>query len=223
MSITWSYSSLGLFQQCPKKYYHLRVIKDIKEPTTEAIIYGKAVHEAAEHYIGKGTPIPEKFSYMVPILDVLNAIPGEKLVEYKMGLTKDLEPCGFFDKGVWFRGVGDLVIVEGDLAHVVDYKTGKSSQYADTKQLELMSLALFKHFPDVERVKAGLAFVVCNDFIKAKYNKKDEKVYWLRWKQETDQLEKAYENDLWNPKPNFTCRKFCSVMECEHNGKGNYR
>jgi hypothetical protein len=86
-----------------------------------------------------------------------------------------------------------------------------------------MSLALFKHFPDIERVKAGLAFVVCNDFIKAKYNKKDEKVYWLRWKQETDQLEKAFENDLWNPKPNFTCRKFCSVLECEHNGKGNYR
>ena len=27
----WSYSSLKLFEQCPRKYYHLRVAKDFKE------------------------------------------------------------------------------------------------------------------------------------------------------------------------------------------------
>ena len=31
-SPAWSYSSITLFDQCPKKYYHLRVAKDIKEP-----------------------------------------------------------------------------------------------------------------------------------------------------------------------------------------------
>mgnify|MGYP006192309561 CR=1 FL=1 len=54
----WSYSSLGLFQQCPKKYYHLRVLKDTKEPESEPMLYGKAVHEAAEKYIGEDVPIP---------------------------------------------------------------------------------------------------------------------------------------------------------------------
>jgi hypothetical protein len=38
MSIVWSYSSLGLFQQCPKKYYHLRVVKDYVEPETEHML-----------------------------------------------------------------------------------------------------------------------------------------------------------------------------------------
>ena len=223
MSITWSYSSIGLFDQCPKKYYHLRVIKDIVEPETEHLTYGKMVHEAAEKYIRDGEPIPEKFLFIAPVLDVLKEIPGRKLCEHKMGLTEDLEPCGFFDKNVWFRGVVDLLIIQDDLAHIVDYKTGKSAQYADTKQLELMALAVFKHFPLVERVKAGLAFLVSEDFVKANFTKYEAPERWLTWIQQTDKLTAAYDNNVWNAKPNFTCRKFCSVKNCEHNGRGHYK
>lgn len=224
MSFVWSYSSLGLFQQCPRKYYHLRVAKDYVEPENEHMLYGKMVHEAAEFHIRDGVPVPEKFSFLTPVLDVLKAIPGDKYCEYKMGLTRDLEPCDFFDKdNVWFRGVADLLIINGGLAHIVDYKTGKSAQYADTKQLELMALAVFKHFPTVEKVKAGLAFVVCEEFVKSNYDKEKSPEMWLRWVQETDKLAAAYENNVWNAKPNFTCRKFCVVKDCEHNGKGHYR
>jgi hypothetical protein len=222
-NFTWSYSSLGLFQQCPRKYYHLRVVKDIVEPEAEHLIYGKEVHKAAEDHIKDGTPIPAKYSFLSPILDILKAIPGTKHCEFRMGLTEDLEACGFFDKTVWFRGVADLLIIQDNLAHIVDYKTSKSSQYADTKQLELMALAVFKHFPHVERVKAGLAFVVCDDFVKSHYIKYDSPDKWIRWIQETDKLAASYENDVWNAKPNFTCRKFCPVKDCEHNGRGSYR
>ena len=65
-SPAWSYSSITLFDQCPKKYYHLRVAKDIKEPESEAMLYGTAVHKAAEDYIKDDKPIPEKFSFMEP-------------------------------------------------------------------------------------------------------------------------------------------------------------
>jgi len=223
MSITWSYSSLGLFQQCPRKYYHLRVIKDITEPESEQMLYGKLVHKAAEDHIKDGVPVPEKFSFLTPVLDVLREIPGTKHCEYKMGLTQDLEACGFFDKDVWFRGVADLVIINDNVAHIIDYKTGKSAQYADTKQLELMALCVFKHFPHVERVKAGLAFVVSEEFVKANYIKYEASDKWVIWIQETDKLEAAHENNVWNAKPNFTCKKFCPVKDCEHNGKGHWK
>ena len=221
--LKWSYSSLGLFQQCPKKYYHLRVLKDVKDPETEAILYGKRVHEAAEFYIGKDEPLPTPFVQFQGVLDMLKEMPGDKLCEYKMGLTSDLRACGFFDENVWFRGVADLVIINGDTARVIDYKTGKSAQYADTKQLELMALAIFKHFPKVRRVKAGLVFLVSNDFVKADYDKSDSPNAWIKWIQETDRLQAAHDNDVWNAKPNFTCRKYCLVKSCEHNGKGVYR
>jgi len=223
MTIKWSYSSITLFQQCPRKYYHLRVLKDIVEPETEHMLYGKLVHEAAENYIKNGTEIPAQFLFVKPILDVLKDIPGEKLCEYKMGLTKDLEPCDFFSEDVWFRGVADLLVINNDLAHIVDYKTGKSAKYADTKQLELMALAVFKHFPQVKKAKAGLAFVVSEEFVKDDYSKDTEDTLWVRWLSITDQLEKTHSNDVWNAKPNFTCKNFCKVMSCEHNGRGEYR
>jgi hypothetical protein len=86
-----------------------------------------------------------------------------------------------------------------------------------------MALAIFKHFPKVRKVKAGLAFLVCNDFVKADYDKKDAPLTWLKWVQETDRLQASHDNDVWNAKPNFTCRKYCLVKSCEHNGKGHYR
>jgi hypothetical protein len=199
------------------------VLKDIKEPETTAILYGKEVHLALEEYIRDGKPVPAQFKEFTEIADMLKAMPGDKLCEYKMGLTKDIQACGFFDENVWFRGVADLLIINGDTARVIDYKTGKSSEFADKKQLELMSLAVFKHFPKVRTVKAGLIFLVANDFVKADFDKKDAPLTWLKWIQETDRLEEAHEVNVWNPKPNFTCRKYCLVKDCEHNGKGHYR
>ena len=92
MSVTWSYSSLKTFQQCPKKYYHLKVAKDIKDPPTTATLYGQAVHKAAEDFIKDGTPIPEKFEYVRPFVETLAAIPGKQYVELELGLTRDSSP-----------------------------------------------------------------------------------------------------------------------------------
>ena len=45
MSIApWSFSKIKSFEQCPKKFYHLKVSKDYKEPETSAMLYGTAVH-----------------------------------------------------------------------------------------------------------------------------------------------------------------------------------
>ena len=218
---TWSYSSINLFKQCPHKYYRLRVVKDIVEPPAEHLNYGLEVHKAAEDYIGKGTPIPEKYIFIKEHLDKLNLIKGEKLCEYKMGLTSNLDPCGFFDKDVWWRGVADLIILNGDKAYIIDYKTGKSAKYADTKQLELLSCALFKHFPEVKKVKGGLLFLVANDLVKDDFEVDNEGVYWTKWLEDTQRLEAAIQNNVWNKKPNFSCRSWCSITDCEHNGKNH--
>ncbi len=215
----WSYSSLDLFNQCPHKYYRLKVKKDIKESPNEHLIYGLDVHKAAEEFIRDNKPIPEKFKFIEGPLIKLRNYAGEKLCEHKMGLNRKLEPCGFFDKDVWWRGIADLIILNGNSAKIVDYKTGKSSKHADTKQLELLALAVFRHFPQVKYVKGGLLFVVANAFVKSEYDAEQTDIYWQRWLTNTAQLEKAFEVNVWNPRPNFTCRKWCPVKDCTHNGR----
>jgi len=220
---TWSYSSLDLFKQCPYKYYRLRVKKDIKESPSTQMTYGLEAHKVAEEFIRDGTPIPEQFAFMREPLELLRKREGKHLCEYKLGIDRNFNPCGFYDKDVWWRGIADLIILKGDRALVVDYKTGKSSKYADTKQLEVLSLAVFKHFPEVTRVKAGLLFVVANDFVPAEFHVEQQGVYWTRWIEDTNRLEKSIELDVWNPRPNFTCKGWCPVKDCVHNGKTSYR
>ena len=220
---TWSYSSLSLFQQCPRKYYRLRVMKDIVDPPQAHLDYGSAVHKVAEDYVCGDIDIPEKYGFVKTTLDLLKILPGEKYCEYEMGLTKDFKPCAFRDPDVWFRGIADLLIINGDEAKIVDYKTGKSAQYADTKQLELLALLVFKHFPSITKIKAGLVFLVAESLVKADFADEQQEILWAKWLPELSRLEKCYEADVWNPKMNFTCKKFCPVIDCEHNGKGEWK
>lgn len=220
----WSYSSITLFDQCPKKYHHLRVIKDIREPESEAMLYGTAVHEAAEKFMRDDEPIPEKFSFMEPYLRKLKAIPGEKFCEHKMGLKRTGEgmvACGFFDKEVWFRGIADLLIVDRERkeARVIDYKTGKSARYADPKQLALMASCVFFHFPEVERVKSGLLFVVSKEFIPVDFSTRHKHDIFIKLDETLVSRETAYATGVFNPKQNFSCKQWCPVLDCVHNGR----
>ena len=65
MSVVWSFSSLKTFEQCPRKYYHLKIKKDVRDSGSEATLYGKELHKAAEDYIKDGVPIPERFSFKI--------------------------------------------------------------------------------------------------------------------------------------------------------------
>lgn len=214
----WSYSRMKNFETCPKQYYHVTVLKEHPFQETTATKYGKEFHTAAENYILNGTELPGKFIQYAPLMEALRARPGEKHCELKMGLTKDLKPCGFFDKTVWFRGIVDLLEIDGTTAYVVDYKTGKSARYADPDQLELMALATFAHFPKVQEVRAGLLFVVADAFIKQEYEVASRDERWAEWYKRYAAMEKAHDTEVFNPRPMGLCRAHCPVLECAHNG-----
>jgi hypothetical protein len=217
----WSFSRIKAFEQCPKKFYHLKVSKNYSEPETDAMRYGTELHLAAEEYVRDGKPIPEKFIFVKDVLDALMKKEGEKLCEYEMGLTENLEPCGFKSENVWYRGIADLIILNRaeKKAWIIDYKSGKNPRYADKGQLELMALAVFRHFPEVEIVKAGLLFVVSNDLIKETYTKENEWLMWKKWLEDYGRMEKAFEVNVWNPRPSGLCKRHCPVTECPHNGR----
>ena len=210
----WSYSSIKTFDQCPKKYFHLKIAKDVKDEGNEASIYGNDAHQAAEDYIKNGTPIPDKFKIMRPAVETLAKFPGEKHSELKLGVRKTdtgFEPCDFFDPDVWYRGIVDLLIVDGWNAHMVDYKTGKNSKYADMKQLDLMAGAVFVHFPEVMRIKSGLIYVVSEEFLPETH----VRTYMSVFERQLEQLEDAMEAGVFNAKSSPLCG-WCPVTTCEH-------
>jgi hypothetical protein len=82
-----------------------------------------------------------------------------------------------------------------------------------------MALATFKHFPQVEKVRAGLLFVVSKDLIKDVYMRSMESILWDKWLSDYSSMQQAFENDVWNPRPSGLCRRHCAVTECAHNGR----
>ncbi len=220
--ISWSYSAIKTFDQCPRKYFHLKVAKDTKDEGGPAALYGTQVHEAAEHYVKNGTPIPAKFSYVEPVVKALNALPGDKHCELKLGVRKaggKFEPCGFFDKDVWWRGIVDLLVVNGSKGVVVDYKTGKSARYADMKQLDLMAAGVFAHYPGVKRIKSALVYVVSDDLVRKIHVRDLQKEYFSVFDNELERLASAHATGVWNAKTGPLCG-YCPVLTCEHNPKG---
>lgn len=219
MSIApWSFSKIKAFEQCPKQFYHEKVLKQYPFVETDATRYGTEFHTAAEEYIRDGKELPKQFLFSKSALDSLNAKQGEKLCELKLGITENLKPCSFFADDVWFRGIADLIILDGDLAWVIDYKTGKSSKYADKGQLELMALSVFAHYPQVKKVRAGLLFVISNDLIKDQYVDLDAKDLWHKWLTKYEAMKLASDKGVWNPRPSGLCKRHCPVTECAHNG-----
>jgi len=216
----WSYSSLKTFQQCPKKYYHLKVAKDVKDEGSEATIYGKELHKAAEDYIKNGTPIPPQFTFIQDTVDALKKIPGEKHTEIELGVSNKggrLNPCGFYDKDAWYRGIADLLIVNGDEGYLVDYKSSKNAKYADLKQLDLLAGAVFAHFPELKTLKSALIFVVSNEFVNKEHSSMHKMAYFEHVRFDLERLETALKTGVWNAVAGPLCG-WCPVKTC-HNYK----
>jgi hypothetical protein len=217
--ITWSHSSLKDYEGCPRRYHEVKVLKNYPFKDTEATLYGKQLHTAAELYIKDDTPLPAQFAFLKDTLDALKAKPGRKLCEHEMGVTKDLKPCGFMAKDVWVRGIADLLIIDDDnlTAKVVDYKSG-NNKYPDREQLRLMALMVFAHFPHIRRVAGALLFVVKEDMATASFMSGEATEYWWDYRERVARIERAHASGVWNPKPTPLCG-WCPVNSCEHNRK----
>ena len=213
--IKWSFSSLKQFVNCPRQYQEVKVLGNYKIQDTKYTIFGKDVHKAFEDYALGTAELPKLYKKYQAIIDALIAIDGNKYIEHEMALRIDYTPCPFDAPDYWVRGIADLLIVKGDQAYIVDYKTG-SDKYADTKQLKLMALMVFNHFPAVKTVKAGLLFVLKNRFIDEYYTRDKMDKYWADFRPDLMRLEMSFDTDKWLKRPSGLC-KFCPVSSCEFN------
>ncbi|MBT9157719.1 MAG: hypothetical protein DDT36_00702 [Firmicutes bacterium] len=217
----WSYSAITTFEKCPKRYYHTRVACDVQDEGSAATRYGTRAHEAAEVYIRDGTSLQGMFKFMEPTLEALNRMDGDKHTEFRMGVLKTNSgylPTSFDDPDAWYRGVADLLVVNGRKGFLTDYKTSKSARYADERQLDLMAGAAFVHFPQLEKIKSSLLFVVSNEMIVKTHYAQSRDQYMSVFDDQLKRLAVARETNVWNPVSSPLCG-WCPVVECAHNCK----
>ena len=213
--LQWSYSSLKDFIGCPKRYQETKVLKNYEFKPTEATTYGNKVHSALENYVKESTTLPLNYQRFEGYVKALLELEGEKLTEHHMALDIKGSPCKWGAKERWVRGIADLLIINGNHARIVDYKTG-SERYPDPDQLKLMALLTFSHYPEIEKIDAALFFVVHDVIVDESYTRDQIAELWGVFYPHLERLKMSFEKNTWPENPTALCR-FCPVVTCKFN------
>ena len=213
--IQWSFSSLKDFIGCPKRYQEVKVLNNYEFQPTEATTYGNKVHAALEAYVKTGAELPDNYKRYQGYVDAIIEIPGTKYPEYRMALDIEGKPCKWGSKDRWVRGIADLIVIDGEDAYIIDYKTG-SANYPDPNQLKLMALMVFAYFPEVQKINAALMFIMHETIVDEQYSRDQIDELWEVFFPHLERLKLSYENDTWPANPTALCR-FCPVVTCDFN------
>lgn len=217
----WSWTSYSAFQTCPKRYQLTRVTKEVKEPETDVLRWGKEVHKALELRVKDGTPLPEGMTqwekyarWAISLKD-----KAEVVTEQQVALDKDLNPVDYWDKSAWVRGVFDLSVVGKGFASILDYKTGKIRD--SSEQLKLFAGFAFAMNPNIQEVKTIYIWLNHMKMTGETYTRDQLQSIWLFFQPTVDRIALAYENNDWPTRPSGLCRNWCPVPRslCRHSGR----
>lgn len=218
----WSYSKLKNYETCPKKHYEVDIAKtyaEDKDPDPNTPLnWGNRAHEQLALALTTRQPITAEFRDFQPWVDRVLAGPGQLLVEQKYAITRGFKATTYFAKDVWYRGIGDVVRIDGPVALVLDWKTGKI--LVDSVQLMLMAQCIFSHYPDVQLVRSEFVWLKDDCTTPEVFTRAEVADAWVGLMERVNQLELADKLQDYPPKPSGLCRSWCPVVSCPYHGKG---
>lgn len=209
----WSHSALSDYKNCPQAYYRKRVVKDVQDTSTEALVWGNKVHKAFELYVKEDKPLPDVLKEHQFILDGLMELGQNRWTERKIALNRKLQPCAYFDAGVFMRAVIDFCVLQGCGATIVDYKTGK--QKSDFGQLKLNALWIFAEYPHITGIETRFYWTQTKTFSRETYTRDQIAALWSEFVPDLRQYKRSFHDDLWPTKPSGLCA-WCPVKDCKH-------
>lgn len=213
---TWSYSSLGLYQGCPKKYQILRHDKIIVEPPGKAAELGSQIHEKIENYLKTGEFTADLLKWE-KLLRTVYEEHGQCEVEY--ALNKRLERVEFKAQDVWCRAIIDWMKIDGSKAKIIDWKTGRVSP---SKQLQFYAWILFTCHPELEEVEATFHWINHNDKLTDTFYRPQKDEYFEYFGEILRAIQGSIISSTWPEQKSFACRWCCVTKDFCSNGKGGF-
>ena len=209
----WSYSVLSMFEQCRKKFYHLKIAKDAKDSDSSFAGEGKDVHDAMFKRVIKGVPLPLPIRHYEKWAAAFEKRQGEKHGEMKLCLNNKFEPVDWFAKDAWVRAIVDLLIIDGDTATIVDWKTGKIR--LDWTQLMITAAVLSRLMPEINKFKMVFVWLREGKMNVETLNKEDMKRVWSDILPRVKAIEEAKKTTSFPANESGLCR-YCPVSQCPH-------
>ena len=215
MRLSHSYSSIKLFENCPLRYYRQRIKKDVKDEGGEASMYGERIHTFLENRL-KGAGLPIEVEQYEPLCQSVERLAkqGELFIEHELVLNDNLTPTGWWDADAWLRSKLDVFVIVGADAVVMDWKTGKRK--ADNFQMELFAAQVFKHYPQVQRVKTSLVWLKTMEMDTEQFTRLHMNTIWAEVMKRIQRIQDAYELGNWPARPSGLCRYCPCRHDCDY-------
>jgi hypothetical protein len=128
-------------------------------------------------------------------------------------LTEELKPTGWWDADAWLRSKLDVLVVVGDTAVVMDWKTGK--RRVDFFQMQLFAAQVFKHYPEVQMVKTSLVWLKTMEMDTEIYSRLNTNELWQDILSRIQLIYKSMDHDNWPAKPSGLCRYCPARHDCD--------
>ena len=212
--MTHSYSSIKLFENCPLRYYRQRIRKDVTDQGGEASKYGERIHALLEARL-KGSEIDQEVVAYDPLCASVEKLAreGELHIEKELVLDENLHPTGWWEPDAWLRSKLDVLVLRGPDAVVMDWKTGKRNP--DFFQMQIFAAQVFKHYPDVHRVRTSLVWLKTLEMDTEMYTRVNINSSWAEIMARIQRIHDAYNSGNWPARPSGLC-KFCPARDtCE--------
>jgi hypothetical protein len=217
VKLAHSYSALKTFEQCPKKYYALKIAKSFKDQGGTASDYGDRIHKALEKRLKENKKLPQEAERYEPIcksiIEAANAKGAKLEAEREMTLNDNFEPTTWFGHDAWLRCKLDVLVCTDKTAVVMDWKTGKRKP--DMLQLELNALTIFMHYPDVNKVKVTFVWLQTMEQDTETFTREQLPDMFVNLNTRVAKIERALKLNDWPAQQSGLCG-YCPVTSCAH-------
>lgn len=213
----WSHTALDNFENCPKQYYEVKVLKRWPFVDTAETIWGREVHKAFENFLLYGSPLRADLQMHQSFLEAFKNQPGELSGEERIALDTSLQRCHYFDKQrqVWYRGQIDAQ--KRDLStgtsHILDHKTGKVKN--DFSQLKGFAIFEFLTQPLIHTVKVEFYWTQLRATHGETYHRQDLPVLLGEFTPRLARFANAHNKGEFPPKPSGLCNGWCPSTDCQ--------
>lgn len=215
MSLTHSFSSIKMYENCPKRYYHQRITKEVKDTGSDATKYGERVHADLEHRLIKAKPLSKETEPYEALCKSIEHMvgEGELYAEKQLCLNENLTPTGWWAKDAWLRSILDVLIIIDDKAIVMDWKTGK--RRPDFTQLQMFALQVFKHFPQVTKVQSTFVWLKDMSLDSETFKQSQTNLLWADLLARIGRIQESQEHNNWPARPSGLCNWCPAKNICE--------
>lgn len=197
-----SHSHFVAFDQCPRKYQHYYVLKDVPWETSPEMDKGKAVHEHMEQLIRSGF-LNEHGWYTIR-------------AELKLGITNMGHACDFFADNVFCRGTLDVLVLDQtkpDTAVLLDWKTGKRRE--DPTELRIHATLAAAHDRKLQNIYGHYVWLQ-ECAVGPQHDLSDTTRTLEHISEQADKIAHQLKMGYMPPRQSPLCH-WCRVTSCEYN------